>query len=118
MTFERFDIVVVPFPFTDRNIRLRRPAVILSGKGFGAATGQSLLAMITRARRSAWPCDLAIGDLVSAGLSDPSVIRLKLFTLVDALIARRLGKLARADADALKLVLADHLDLTHRHKPT
>lgn len=111
MTFERFDVVVVPFPFTDRSIKLRRPAIILSDKSFGAATGQSLLAMITRAERSAWPDDLAIGDLASAGLNGPCVVRLKLFTLVDTLISPRLGKLGEPDVRALRRILADHLDL-------
>lgn len=112
MTFERFDVVVVPFPFTDRGVRLRRPAIVLSDRGFGAATGQSLLAMITRAERSTWPGDLPIGDLAAAGLSGPCVVRLKLFTLVDTLISRRIGKLGQSDSSALKRVIAEHLGLS------
>lgn len=111
MTFERFDIVVVPFPFTDRSVRIRRPAIILSDRSFGAETGQSLLAMITRAERSAWPGDLAIADLESAGLNGPCVVRLKLFTLVDTLISRRLGTLSGPDIGALKRILSGHLGL-------
>lgn len=111
VTFERFDVVVVPFPFTDLSVRLRRPAVILSDKGFGAETGQSLLAMITRAERSAWPGDLAISDMAAAGLAGPCVVRLKLFTLVDALISRRLGRLGVRDRRALKRNLGRHLGL-------
>lgn len=111
MTFERFDIVVVPFPFTDRGVKLRRPAVILSDAGFAANTGQSLLAMITRAERSAWPDDLAISDLAAAGLDGPCVVRMKLFTLVDTLISRRLGRLGRPDVRALKPIIANHLGL-------
>ena len=30
MTFDAFGVVVVPFPFTDRNTTKRRPALVLS----------------------------------------------------------------------------------------
>lgn len=111
MIYERFDIVVVPFPFTDRSVSLRRPAVILSDPHFGAETGQSLLAMITRAERSAWPGDLPISDVPAAGLNGPCVVRMKLFTLVHALISKRLGTLGRQDALSLRQMLRRHLDL-------
>ena len=111
MTFDRHDVVVVPFPFTDRDIKLRRPAVVLSDKHFAERTGQHLLAMITRAERSTWPGDLPVGDAGAAGLGRPSVIRLKLFTLVTPLILDRLGRLAVADATALGETLSDHLGL-------
>ena len=39
------------------------------------------LAMITAAKHSTWPLDVAIRDLESAGLPNDSVIRMKLFTL-------------------------------------
>jgi mRNA interferase MazF len=111
VTFDRHDVVVVPFPFTDRDVRLRRPAVVLSDRAFADKTGQHLLAMITRAERSTWPGDLAVSDQQAAGLGRPSVVRLKLFTLVTPLILDRLGKLGKADAQALARRLADHLDL-------
>ena len=51
MTFEAFEVVVVPFPFTDRTTTKRRPALVLSdAKAFNRQVGQSVLAMITRAR--------------------------------------------------------------------
>ena len=109
MTFERFDVVLVPFPFTDRETKLRRPAVVLSDEGFGAATGQCLLAMITRAQRSAWLGDTAIDDIAAAGLSTPCVVRLKLFTLVNGLIIRKLGRLGDVDAGAVVTTVRGHL---------
>lgn len=104
MTFEAFDVVVVPFPFTDRSTTKRRPALVLSdAKYFNKRVGQSVLAMITSARNSDWPLDVEIQDLDSAGLPSASVVRMKLFTLDDQLVVRKAGTLAENDR---KVVIA------------
>lgn len=53
MSFEAFDVVVVPFPFTDRSTTKRRPALVLSDRDmFNARVGQVVMAMITSAKNS------------------------------------------------------------------
>ncbi len=100
MTFEAFDVVVVPFPFTDRTTTKRRPALVLSdARAFNKRVGQSVLAMITSARNSDWPLDIEIDDLDSAGLPSASVVRMKLFTLDDQLVIRKAGALATNDRE-------------------
>ena len=69
VSFEIFDVVVVPFPFTDRSTTKRRPALVLSdARNFNQQVGRSVLAMITSTKNSDWPLDLEIKDLDSAGL--------------------------------------------------
>lgn len=98
MTFEAFDVVVVPFPFTDRTAAKRRPALILSdSQAFNRPAGHAVLAMITSAKNSDWPLDIEIEDLDGAGLPSPSVVRMKLFTLDLQLIVRKAGSLAGTD---------------------
>nr|WP_314258271.1 type II toxin-antitoxin system PemK/MazF family toxin [uncultured Devosia sp.] len=96
-TFDFGDTVVVPFPFVDLPLAKHRPSVVLSSGRFNVDSGQSIMAMITTARRSIWPSDVPITDLNSAGLMQPSVIRFKLFTLPNDLLLRPLGKLAASD---------------------
>ena len=96
-----FDVVVVRFPFTDRQASKRRPALVLSSASFNTAALHSVLAMITSAEQSAWPGDVAITDLVAAGLPANCLLRLKLFTLDHRLIVRRVGSLAAKDRAAL-----------------
>ena len=102
MTFEPFDVVVVPFPFTDREADRRRPALVVSSPDFNATHDQSILAMITSAGGGEWPSDVAIRDWREAGLSVPCKVRLKLFTLDDALILRKTGALSERDAEAVR----------------
>ena len=48
MSFERFTVLRVPFPFTDRNTSKNRPALVLSGAAsFNGPAGHSVMAMIT-----------------------------------------------------------------------
>lgn len=91
LIFETFSVVVVPFPFTDRNTTKRRPAVVLSNNAFNASVGHSVLAMITSAKNSNWLHDVNISDLNSTGLSSASIVRMKLFTLDNRLIIRKAG---------------------------
>jgi len=112
MTFNRFDVVVVPFPFTDRSTTKRRPALVLSDANtFNQQVGQSVLAMITSAQNSDCPLDVAIADMDMAGLTSASIVRMKLFTLDDRLIIRQAGRLSDADRSNVSKSVARLLNL-------
>ncbi len=96
--YKPFDIVVVPFPFTDSANTKRRPAIILSSYDhFGKAIDHSIMAMITSARNKEWPLDVIIQDLKKSGLPKASVIRMKFFTLDQRLIIEKIGTLSAPD---------------------
>jgi len=95
-----YDVVVVPFPFTDRRASKRRPALALSTEKFNAESGHTVLAMITSADNPPWPLDLPI-DATRAGLHAPSKVRMKLFTLDNRLILQKAGSLHETDKRAV-----------------
>ncbi len=95
--YKQFDVVVVPFPFTDRTATKKRPALVLSSELFNSGIRHSVMAMITTASHSAWPLDIAITALKDAGLKVPSIIRMKLFTIDHALIQKHMGHLSLQD---------------------
>jgi mRNA interferase MazF len=103
VAFEQWDVVVVPFPFSDGPARRRRPALVLSrADALGNVIGHSVLAMITSASHRRWPLDVPLADLSAAGLTAPSVVRLKIFTLDDRLVERRVGAVGPSDASAVQ----------------
>ncbi|NOX34773.1 MAG: type II toxin-antitoxin system PemK/MazF family toxin [Deltaproteobacteria bacterium] len=103
VAYRIFDVIVVPFPFTDQNTDKRRPALILSDyEKFNDATQNCVMAMITSAKNPDWPLDVKIGSIKKAGLPAPSKVRMKLFTLDSRLIVRKIGGLAAKDQKAVK----------------
>lgn len=106
VTFDRFAVVRVPFPFTDRDAVKNRPALVLSSnEAFNAPAGHSVMAMITSDSNAPWPLDCTITDLATSGLPAPSKIRFKLFTLDHRLVRGPLGTLAPADRERVRLAL-------------
>jgi len=112
--FEVWDIVKVPFPYTDRPVRQRRPALVIAADKIEAAHGLIWLIMITSAENRGWPDDVRISDLRAAGLPVPSIIRAAKIATVDARDAQLLGTLPIADREAvasrLRAILGVALD--------
>ena len=110
MTFERFTVVRVPFPFTDRDASKNRPALVLSASAaFNAPAGHSVMAMITSQANAPWPLDCPVSDLAAAGLPAASKVRFKLFTLDHRLVRGELGRLSGTDQQQVSVNLAQLL---------
>ena len=95
--YPSFSLVRVPFPFTDRAVQKRRPALVVSAPDFQNQSGHLVLAMVTTANQSSWPLDWPIQELEGTGLPKPCLVRRKLFSLDERLILGRLGALADQD---------------------
>ena len=107
MGFERYTVVRVPFPFTDRNTTKNRPAVVVSdAKAFNTPAGHSVMAMVTSQANPPWPLDCVVADLAAAGLPAPSRVRFKLFTLDHRLVRGVLGKLSATDVAHIQSAIA------------
>ena len=101
MTCDPWDVVVVPFPFTDSPASKRRPALVLSSPEFNYGSGHSLMAQITKAKESSWPGDFTIQN-VEAGLPEQCIVRMKLFTIDNRLIQKRIGRLSETDQEQVR----------------
>ncbi len=105
----QYSVVVVPFPFADKNYEKKRPAVVLSDPSHQKSSGHTSLLMITSAKNSSWSSDHLIKDLESAGLNTSSVVRQKIFTLDARLIIKKIGKLSPQDQKSVTLKTQKHL---------
>ncbi len=108
MVCDVWDLVVVPFPFSEKPGAKRRPALVLSRKSFNTS-GHTVLVMITTQAHHAWPGDIEIHDWKFAGLPLPCIVRLKAFTLDNRLVLRRIGALSGADRHRVAGELKAHL---------
>ncbi len=97
MIYNQFDVVVVPFPFTDQKNLKRRPALVISSSNFNQQVQHAVMLMITSARNAPWFGDVNIEELDATGLEKPSVIRMKFFTLDNRLILKKSGSLGLKD---------------------
>jgi mRNA interferase MazF len=101
-TFDRFDVVSVPFPYTDRPVRQRSPALVVSQPAHEQATGLIWVVMITAAENRGWPGDVPLSDPRAAGLSIPSVIRPAKIATLEAAQATRIGSVTVAEHRAVQ----------------
>ena len=111
MIFKAFDVVVVPFPFTDRDASKRRPALVISNALFNQQHDQLVLAMITTTTDSVWPSDVSLTHWQEVGLKVACHFRLKLFTLDQNLVLKTLGRLSSQDAKSVQAVLVKYVDV-------
>ncbi len=111
MGFAIWDVVKVPFSYTDRPVRQNRPALVIAAGELEATHGILWLAMITSAANRGWTGDVPISDLPKAGLPVPSIVRTAKLATIEARDAQPLGTLPPADRNAVSRSLRDRLAL-------
>jgi mRNA interferase MazF len=103
VTYSRWDVVVVAYPFLEGDQAKHRPALIVSAAHLHQRHGLYWVAMITTAKAGAIEDDIPITDHRSAGLPDSCVIRVsRLTTLSDRQITRRAGILPVRQRNAVQ----------------
>ena len=95
----------MPFPYADRPVRQRRPAVVIAAGELLAEHGLLWLAMITSAANRGWLGDVPVSDLRSAGLPIPSIIRAAKIATIEARDADKLGVAVPEDRAAVAAYL-------------
>ena len=98
-TFSPGDLVKVPFPYTDRATRQRRPAFVAAAGDLQERHGLLWVVMVTSAENHGWPDDVTVGDHLKAGLPAPSVIRTAKMATIEARDAEPLGRAGDADVE-------------------
>jgi len=104
--FKQWDVVKVPFPYTDRPVRQYRPGLVVAAGKLETAHGLLWVLMITSAANRGWADDAIISNLKTAGLPAASVVRCAKIATIEASDAARIGRLPRADQRNVAKILA------------
>lgn len=102
MIYNQFDIVLVPFPFTDKNVSKKRPALVVSNKNYQIKTNHLILAMITSAKNSRWDNDFEIKEIETTGLKTDCIIRYKIFSLDERIMLKKIGSISQNEQVQVK----------------
>ena len=100
--FKTWEVVKVPFPYTDRPVQQRRPALVVGTGSIQDRHGLIWVMMITSSKNQAWPEDVSVSDLGKAGLPISSVVRTAKIATIEASTAEALGTLCIADREAVR----------------
>ena len=102
--FDAWDVVKVPFPYADRPVRQRRPALVVAANGIQHERGLLWVLMITSEGNRPWPGDVRLGEgFAAAGLPAPSMVRTLKIATIEASVADRLGAVSPATLDAVRV---------------
>ncbi|MGR4864527.1 type II toxin-antitoxin system PemK/MazF family toxin [Caulobacter sp. LARHSG274] len=91
-SFEAGDLIKVPFPYTDRSTRQRRPALVVAADALARDHGLLWVLMVTSAENRVWPGDVVVDDHLACGLPAASVVRTAKIATIDLRDAEALGK--------------------------
>lgn len=105
-TFKAWDVVKVPFPYTDRPVRQHRPALVVAAGQLEANHGLLWVLMITSAENRRWDDDVVVSDLEAAGLPAPSMVRCAKIATIESRDAERIGALPTGDCKKVSSHLA------------
>lgn len=96
-TYKKWDLVLVPFPFTDLTATKKRPALIISPDEFNEGPDVVIAFVTSNLNVRPRMGDYTIQEWNDAGLPKPSMIRMKFATLHQSIIVKQLGRLSQED---------------------
>lgn len=112
MAFERGDVVLLPFPFTDQSTTKVRPAIVVSSSQYMESEPDIIVAGVTsRLAQALSPFDYALADWEDAGLRLPSALKPLLASIDPTLVLLTIGRLSPRDMEGVDNVLRSALSL-------
>lgn len=102
MTFQRGEVLLVPFPFSNLRSDKVRPAVVLSSSAYHATEPDIIIGAITSNVAAATaPVDYILSDWRQANLRLPSAFKPVVVTMDPELVVLKIGRLTERDLRAI-----------------
>jgi len=110
--YNRGDVILVPFPFSDQTAAKKRPAIIVSSDTYNSVSQDIVIMAITgQIRGHIGIGEFLIMDWQGAGLLKPSAVKAAISTIEQRLVVRILGWLSSKDLSTLHKALMELFDL-------
>jgi mRNA interferase MazF len=110
--YNRGDVILPSFVFSDETGERQRPAVIVSSEAYHRSRQEAIIAAITSRTDRILAGDHLITAWQGAGLLFPSVATGIIRTVKQSMISRKLGTIFQADMEAIDDNLRAALSLT------
>jgi len=102
MIYKKWDIVLVPFPFTDFSTTKRRPALIISPDQHNKGNELVITFITSNLSLKRRMGDHLIVKWSEAKLPKPSLIRMRFATISKQMIVKKFGRLTSEDVENFK----------------
>lgn len=100
--YERGDVILVPFPFSNQTKSKKRPAVIISSTNYNNISSDIIIMAISGQKEQIFDVgESTIDDWQNAGLLKSSTFKPAISTIEKGLVLRKLGKLSPRDCTSL-----------------
>jgi mRNA interferase MazF len=110
-TYDRGDVVLVGFVFSDQSGTKLRPAVVISARPYNRARQDVIVAAITSNVQRRMVGDHLLAHWKEAGLLFPSMVTGIVRTVKRTMIGQRIGSMTKADLEAFDQELRRALGL-------
>lgn len=105
MTYKKWEIILVPFPFTDLTTTKKRPALIISPNEYNKHLDVVITFITSKLDLESKIGDYKIKDWEFSNLPKPSMLRMKFATIDKSMIIKKLGKLTDKDIIGFRKLL-------------
>ncbi|HEV8158330.1 MAG: type II toxin-antitoxin system PemK/MazF family toxin [Acidobacteria bacterium] len=103
--YKKWEIVLVPFPFTDLSSVKRRPALIVSPDIYNAGKDLVIAYITSQLNSPSRVGDYKLKKWKEAGLLKSSIIKMKFATIDKTIIVKTVSELADVDREEIEKIL-------------
>ncbi len=103
MIYKKWDIVLIPFPFTDFSILKKRPGLIISPDEFNKEGRNLIITFLTsKMNTSKRIGDYKLKEWKKSNLPKPTMSRMKFATISANIVVKNIGRLQKNDITGFK----------------
>ncbi len=100
--YKKWEIILVPFPFTDFSSTKHRPALVVSPDSYNQNRDLVIAYITSQLSLSARLGDYKLQKWKEASLPKPSIVRMKFATIEKSIVIKKIGELEKADYEKVE----------------